>query len=223
MKTSPTHKVAVLTGDIVGSMGLNTEERYQLFQTFPILSKLLQKRYSRQIKYEISNFRGDAWQLVVDQPQKSIEISLFIRTYLRYKFNKNLLDTRIAIGIGKVDFIPEENVSAGNGEAFILSGHLLDELQTSRMALDFTDPKDMMRVKCTRTIVELMDAIITPWGAGQCQAVHWALQGYTQNQIAEAWWPNPIRQPSVSKSLKTAGWDQIESALSNLEKLLEET
>jgi len=52
-------------------------------QTFPFL---LRKNYPEDIPYEISNFRGDSWQIVCSQPQKALEVGLFIRTYLRFTF-----------------------------------------------------------------------------------------------------------------------------------------
>lgn len=212
---------AVLTGDIVHSSRLNPRDRKTLFEAFPKLSALLHERYPQEVTTYLSNFRGDGWQLVVDQPQKALEISVFIRSYLRFAVTEKQIDSRIAIGIGEVEFAPENNVSAGFGAAYTISGRLLEELPGGqRMALGFASSSQTLTVASAATLVELMDAIITEWGVSQCQAVYWALQGLTQTEIAAHWQPNPITQPSVSSSIRRAGWLPVKKALSHFEQLL---
>jgi|WetSurMetagenome_2_1015567.scaffolds.fasta_scaffold69639_2 hypothetical protein len=212
--------VAVLTGDIVGSSKLDAERRISLYKTFPILSEILLKQYHDSISFKISNFRGDGWQLIVNSPSKAFEISLFIRTFIRYKFQLEKLDTRIAIGIGPVQFIPEDNVSAGDGPAYLSSGHLLESFSNQYMGICFSSVQKNILLSSLENMVSLLDLIITSWGPGQSQAVNLALQGFNQTEIANNWHPNPIKQPSVSKSLQTAGWDQVKSSLTLFETLI---
>ena len=213
---------AVLTGDIVGSTKLDNNHRFALFDTFPKLSKLLMAQYPKEIPFPISNFRGDSWQLIVNNPEYSLEISLLIRTYFRSIFRDDKLDTRIAIGIGKVDFIPPENITAGDGPAFILSGRLFDGLNSKRLDIGF-DVRNNEAIKYgSKSIILLIDFIISNWGDSQCQAIFLALRHYRQNEIAENWLPNPITQPAVSKALKTAGWRQIQPSLDSFKHLLEQ-
>jgi hypothetical protein len=205
------HWKAVLTGDIVRSTLLNAERRKALYEVFPVLSQLLEARYPEAVPYDISNFRGDGWQLVLDQPQKAVEISLFIRTYLRFIFSKEKLDTRIAIGVGATNFIPPENVSAGDGPSYTLSGRLLESLSSSRMGIDIdiADKESNLIFLGVQNSFSLMDRNITAWSPSQCQAVYWALQHYRQTEIAKKWQPKAISQASVSYNLKNAGWDQL--------------
>lgn len=211
---------AVLTGDIVGSTRLNPSRRQDLFNSFVLLSKLLQMSFPEDISYPLSNFRGDSWQLIVNRPQKSLEISLFIRTFFRFNFEKEKIDTRIAIGIGKINFIPKENISAGDGPAYISSGHLLEELTSSRMAIEFAENHLNSFEPGIENLILLLDHIITFWGASQCQSVYWAMQGLKQKEIALNWIPEPISQAAVSKSLDTAGWDKIKKSLLFFEDVL---
>jgi hypothetical protein len=211
---------AVLTGDIVGSTRLNPSRRQDLFNTFIFLSKLLQTNFPEDISYALSNFRGDSWQLIVNRPQKSLEISLFIRTYFRFNFEKEKIDSRIAIGIGKVNFIPKENLSAGDGPAYICSGHLLEGLTSSRMAIGFAVDKINSFEPCVENLILLLDHIITSWGTSQCQSVYWAMQGLKQKEIALNWMPKAISQAAVSKSLDIAGWDKIKKSLLFFEEVL---
>lgn len=214
MNTKRIYERAVLTGDIVNSSRLNPRERQNLFEAFPRLSVMLRAQYPAEVNYNISNFRGDGWQLIVNNPGKSLEIAIFIRTYLRFAIADKKLDTRIAIGVGQVDFVPEGNVSAGYGSAYTVSGHLLETLPgNQRMALGFAVNEHAHIKSAAIILVELVDAIITSWGASQCQAVHWALQGFTQTQIAERWLPEPIKQPSVSNNINRSAWPTIKRSL----------
>lgn len=217
----PISEVAVITGDIEGSSRLDANRRLDLYETFPSLSRLLREKYPRAVKYPVSNFRGDGWQLVVNTPEKSFEIALFIRTYIRFRFQKEKLDTRTAIGIGPVQFIPEDNVSAGDGPAYLVSGRLLEGFSSSFMGIAFSEVQgDGLLMESLETLIDLLDFQVTSWGAGHAQSINLALQGLTQYEIASSWHPDPIKQPSVSKSLQTAGWQQIKNSLFLIEKLI---
>ncbi|MBA4375286.1 MAG: hypothetical protein C0401_03820 [Anaerolinea sp.] len=212
--------LAVLTGDIVGSTKLEADRRLFLYKTFPVLSALLKEKYPEEISYRISNFRGDGWQIIVNHPKKAFEISLFIRTFIRFTFRTEKLDTRIAIGIGPIQFIPDDNVSAGDGPAYTISGRLLESFTSNCMGIGFTAARSELSAKSVESMVTLLDHIITSWGPGQCQAVFLALQSLTQAEIAGRWTPRPIKQSSVSKSLKTAGWEQVKLGISAFEDLV---
>lgn len=220
MDNTQTDMRAVLTGDIINSSILDQRERQRLFEAFPTLSTLLREHYPAEVSYNISNFRGDGWQLVVNHPRKTLEIGLFIRTYLRFAITQKKIDSRVAIGVGKVDFIPAGNVSAGYGSAYTLSGHLLESLAVhQRMVLGFSTTGQPLIQSTASILVELMDAIITSWGSSQCQAVFWALQGLTQIQIAERWLPEPITQPSVSSNINHSAWPAIKNSLAFFEEM----
>ena len=212
--------LAVITGDIVGSSKLSADRRLSLYQVFPTLTNKLQDRWGEAFPNPISNYRGDGWQAVVTQPEKAVEICLFIRTFFQYQFQQEHLDTRIAIGIGPVNFIPSENVSAGDGPAFLVSGRLLESMDRTRMAIDFVDPSNVLTAEALKNLVLLLDLIATGWKPSQSQAVFWALHGYNQSEIASKWWPASIKQPAISKSLNVAGWEQVKTSLTSIERLL---
>jgi hypothetical protein len=216
------NECAVLTGDIVNSSILEPHERQNLFEAFPKISAMLRERYPDEVNTTISNFRGDGWQLIVNNPSKSLEISLFIRTYLRFAITDKKIDSRIAIGFGQVDFVPAGNVSAGYGSAYTVSGHQLEALSVNqRMALGFSTNEQPLINSAAIILVELMDAIITSWGPSQCQAVFWALQGFTQTQIAKRWLPTSIKQPSVSNNINRSAWPTIKRGLTFYEEVIE--
>jgi len=213
-------KKAVLTGDIVGSTRLSIDKRKELFRVFPVLSERLTEEYSNVVPYQISNFRGDGWQLIVDQPQKALEISIFIRSFFRFRFSKEALDSRIAIGIGQIDFIPKNNISGGDGPAYIISGRQLENLKSERMSIDFAPDIELSAKLGLQGIVTLLDHIATKWSESQSQVIYWALQEKKQIDIAQKWYPLPISQGAVSKNLASSGWDAIKKNLEIFEKII---
>ena len=206
---APNSIVAVLTGDIVKSSSLAGERRYFLYESLQEVSTLIKDYYPNDVLFNLAKFRGDGWQLLLSNPQRGFEISLFIRSYIRYKFKLEKLDTRVAIAVGNIDFIPENNVSEGYGRAFSESGRLLDSMKNQRMDFRFTLENESSSNKLVGSLIKTLDAIITNWTAPQCQSVFKALQGFTQMEIAKQWDPKPISQASVANHLKSARWDLI--------------
>ncbi len=214
---------AVLTGDIVHSRTLNENQRKSLYQELLNLSVRLQEMYPQVISYPISIFRGDGWQLVLDQPEKSLVIALLIRTYISSRFTENRLDSRVAIGIGKINFIPEENAAAGDGPAYLSSGHLLEAMTRERMAIDIDEMKNSAILSGLQSIILLTDHIVTRWSHSQAQAIYLAMQGKKQCDIGHEWKPREISQVAVSKNLKSAGWEIIKQVIDTYETLVKES
>jgi len=211
---------AVITGDIISSSKLRQVGRVALYQAFSDVSNLLKQNYPLNVIHDLSNFRGDSWQAVCMRPEKSLEIGFFIRTYFRFMFKADKLDTRFAIGIGSTNFIPEENVSAGDGEAYTRSGHMLDTMTIERMAVILPPESGEVLQSAIDGMMGALDFIITSWSPSQAQAVFLALHGYKQEEIASRWSPAPITQASVSAILKTAGWVHVKKSLAAFEKLV---
>ena len=220
MTNDPRPCYAVLTGDIVNSSALKENRRLQLYQEMQSLSDLLKRVFWQQISHDLANFRGDGWQLLLDQPQKALAVSLFIRTFFRYKFKAEKLDSRVAISIGQVEYVPEKNISEGFGPAFTESGLLLDRMKTERMQIAFVAAISSPYETTIISLVRTFDDLISAWTAPQCQAVHQALQGYTQLEIGERWEPKHIAQPSVAKHLKSAHWSFVKNGITLFESIL---
>ena len=214
---------AVLTGDIVHSRTLSEQQRKSLYQELLNLSARLQEMYPQAISFPISVFRGDGWQLVLDQPEKSLAIGILVRTYICSRFPQNRLDSRVAIGIGKINFIPKENAAAGDGPAFLSSGYLLEAMVHERMSIDIAEIKDSPMLSGLKSIVSLTDHIVTRWSSSQAQAVYLAMQGKKQDDIGHEWKPREISQVAVSKNLKSAGWETIKQVIDTYEALVKES
>ena len=205
---------AVLTGDIVNSSSLSSDRRYYLYETMQNLSIAVIQKYPLDVPHGLAKYRGDGWQLLVSPPRNAFEISLFMRTFIRFHFEKEKLDTRIAIAIGSIDFAPDDNVSEGYGIAFSESGKLLDALKEYRMAVTLTQNTNQNLSKFANTLIRASDALISAWTPAQCQAVHLALYGLTQSGIGKRWKSGAIAQASVANHLKSANWELIKEILS---------
>jgi len=209
---------AVLTGDIVGSTRFMGTERKKLYDCITQASKKLVEAFPQSIPLVPAIFRGDSWQVLVKNPSKSLRIALYFRALLK-SCNAGIagkrIDSRIAIGIGTIDFLPPREVSSGDGEAYRLSGDGLDKMpKAHRMAISFP-PRMKASAECQAmlVIIILIDSLAGKWTEGQARAVCGALLGYTQKATASKCFTPEISQQAVSQHLERAGWDSISPAL----------
>ena len=208
--------VAVLTGDIVRSSKLSGKDRPRLHSAISTAADDLRRHFNAAIPYDIDVFRGDSWQLLVSDPRQALRVALYFRARLRSQFDDAKVDTRIAIGIGGVDFLPESGVSTGDGDAFRRSGWAFEELgRSSRMAFSAAE-----NARCIDVVVRLVDHPATYWTARQAYAVSQALFGHTQEEIAESWVDRPITQQAVAQHLARAGWHAVDTAVSFFEEFI---
>ena len=118
--------VSVLTGDIVNSSKI-PDAGVSLMKS---LNKFLnqQKNNYPDIKFEI--YRGDAFQIVLFQPELAIKLATLIRTFVisSSPTPTQRYDVRISIGLGTADKL-DSKVTLSNGQAFIFSGHGLDKIK----------------------------------------------------------------------------------------------
>lgn len=217
MKISRNKSYAVLTGDVVGSSKLTARDRKKLISALKNASRSVRKAFADAVPRDIDIFRGDSWQLIVTDPPKAIRIGLFMRAAFKSEWGNGKNDTRIAIGIGKVDFIPAGSISEGDGEAFRRSGTALERMKkNTRMQLSLPDQS---AEETANVILYLVDTIAMRWTNRQARAVTGALEGLTQDEIAKRW-KQSTSQQNVAKHLSGSGWRGIENALLYIENTL---
>ena len=209
---------AVLTGDIVGSSRLTASFRRELSGVLKRCAKDTRKAFPGAVPYDLSVFRGDAWQLIVSDPSAALRAALFFRAAVVERSPAGArLDTRVAIGIERIDFVPAGQVAEGDGPAFRKSGAALDALgDQSRMTIAGPVANPPLAVAVT-----LIDAIVQEWTAPQARAVKGRLRGLTQADIAESW-PKPISQQAVGRHLQRAHWAAVDPALAWAEEVLKQ-
>jgi len=210
---------AVMTGDIVASSRLSSEDRRKLPGILKQAFKEIAHKYPNLASQSIDVYRGDSWQLVLTDPTVSLTAAVLFRaSVIAASPSAVRIDTRLAIGIGTVDYQPPNRVSEGNGEAYRESGRALDSLKGSaRMKYVIAEPIE--KPPLLDTTVELLDAIIQEWTIPQALAVRWGLLGLTQLMIAKQW-PKRIAQQTIARHLARAHWPAVADALEAVENSL---
>ena len=214
---------AVITGDIVGSSKLSEEARQRLHRVMKSGGDALRLTFSNAIIMDLDIFRGDGWQLVIAKPSLSLRIALFYRAFLRAHMVNDKTDTRMGIGMGEIDFIPEQRVSNGDGPAFRLSGRMVDSLPRQiKLSCGFIGCQPQAMHAAIQSIIQLIDVLAVQWSCKQALAVLGALQGLTQEQIAQQWHPSAVSQQAIAQHLDRCGWHAIKFAVDFFEKWVEE-
>ncbi len=220
MKTQRDKLYAIITGDIVASSRLPSNKRKMLHKVMVDSSKVLQDEFKDAVPMGVDIFRGDSWQIILSKPAKALRLALFYRAILRAKMESHRFDTRMAIALGRVDFIPGNRVSEGYGEAYRLSGKALESMpKASNMSFVFTG---MELEEVLNVVIQLIDSISSRWSDRQALAVAGALRGWKQEKIAEKWRKKKVSQQAVAQHLSRAGWYPVEKGILFFEQCLRE-
>ena len=195
---------SIITGDIINSRNVNAEE------WLPILKDTFNSVGKSPKVWEI--FRGDSFQIEIE----TIENALLFAIKLKAAIKKiKHLDVRIAIGIGTKN-ISYQNITEGNGDAFINSGDAFDKL-LKKQTLAVKSPWELVD-KVINTSLGLALLILDNWTVNSADFVIKNLTNpnATQKTIAKAL---NISESSASERRKRAGLDEI-MRLENLYRYL---
>lgn len=207
--------IAIITGDVVDSTKLNLAERDIMINALQCIPNILLP--FDNISMEI--FRGDSFQLQIHKPETAAIAAIAIRAWLRSQavLSGNMpLDARLAIGIGGIDYV-SDSVSTSDGEAYRLSGRLLDKMQKSRLeiATEWPSVNDDLRLPTA-----FVDDIISSWTQNQSKIMLLRLQ--TSKSHLELAQDLEISRQMVDKSLKASKEELIEAYIARFEKLINE-
>ena len=205
----PGRDYAVVTGDVIDSSSLTAPERERLPEVFHGVSDTMVDWLSEEVVTPIAVFGGDSWQVLLRSPGDALRASIFIRaSLLASELN---IDTRLAVGIGGVDFVPATGIEQADGEAFRQSGRLLTEEMTKRNSMAFASV-DPEHSRVWNLVFRLIDTIVRiNWTENRARAVSGSIRGWTSQQIGELWNP-PIRRQTVDRHLEEAGWAALEAS-----------
>lgn len=218
---------AIITGDVIQSTRMNVEYRDWLFKQ--IASAL--KQWDKDFGMRSETFRGDSFQSLVKKPSDALKLALLQKTYIRslnpsdiYEIGKKntanrkgillptwIFDARIAIGIGNIDLLANRLAGSG-GEAFQLSGHLLDKIKNKKQSLAIST-NDQFKEELETEFI-LLDALISKTTALQCEVINRKLLGYTEIEIAKKL---DIMQSAVNQRSNSGNWNAIESMIKRFE------
>ena len=207
---------AVLTGDIIGSSRL-LPPQLETVRSSLIDAVNVARRWKRGlIKGRPEFFRGDGWQLLLTDPAMAMRVGIFLRASL---LAGGVADSRIAIGLGKGQKNPSARVAVSTGEAFVLSGHALDEMtQYSSMTIEIPESRGPLS-DWLPVIGHLCDSLIDQWTRRQAEIVCVAIDpkepGY--ETVARSLKPAVSKQ-AVAKGLRGANWHAIREAIHQFEE-----
>ncbi len=214
---------AVITADIVKSTTRIAPERRESFaDALREAYGKIQERLPDALPYPIATFSGDSWQCYVEDPQAALRVGLYLRAWARFTFD---VDTRFALAIGTVDFVNQSNIAESDGDAFRVSGRVIEYLsREERLIIVVTSVNshhfrrleeitDLLLMRGGDAIARLADRIARNWTTAQAQALMWRLlDSYmTHEKIAERWKPESVTHQSVTKHLARGGWSDLDS------------
>ncbi|MDX1637250.1 MAG: SatD family protein [Balneolaceae bacterium] len=209
---------AVITGDVVDSSKIGSDHRDQLMNTlkasFRAVYSVLQKGND---PYPFDIYRGDSFQGVIRSPQDALAASLAIRCTLRKAQpgeSPISWDARTAIGIGRIDYLPEK-ATEGDGQAYRLSGPMLDAMKTEQR-LSITTPWDDVNREL-KAESALLDAVIAKWSPNQAETVLELLREQSRKEISEKF---GISQAAVHYRVKGAGWFAVGQFLERYREIM---
>ncbi len=217
-----TMKKAVITGDVVQSTTLS--DRTKMLRSLKYVFGVLEDRRLIQ-RGHWTVFKGDSFQ-VITAPGVAFFIMLILRSAFRggiYRFSSPLVvdemlpetfDVRLSCGIATVDVIPRQ-INEAYGEAFILSGKMLDRISADDLRLVLATPLPSLNIHFEMGC-RMADLIVREWTERSAVAICRQLL-YSETQVASAAFFG-ISQSSVQHRLKIGHYDEIRYLLAYFEK-----
>ena len=208
--TSNTKKRAgVITGDVSNSQSYSDAEFREIIAT-------LRERLTYYAEYyggDFDIYRGDAFQLVVAQPQHSIAAAVGLR--LALKAHASGVDMRMSVAVGEAQFRPSE-VKTGTGDAFVLSGRGLDNIKPHH--LTFCSGEQTLDDK-TQLLTRFADAHINGLTQTQSQTLLAYLEATDKSHESVAAILDKNRS-NVSRILNASNYKLIAEYLDYMERAL---
>lgn len=184
--------IAVLTGDIINSKKVNSEE------WLPKLKDYFIKVTNNVEKWEI--YRGDSFQIQV-KIEEALITAICIRALIK---TNSKIDVRISIGIGDVSFKGKKIIES-NGTAFINSGEAFKKIKNNTLIIKtpFKEIDDYFN-----PIFKLLSFIMNNWKPVTSETIFYALinRDLLQKEIAEKLQKD---KTTVNRALKRGAYEEI--------------
>lgn len=159
----------VITGDLVNSTHIAVEWRQAVVDA--LNTCITDFSASTPIKLEM--YRGDSFQVVVDNPELSLTVAVALRAKLRASApeKKDIWDARTSVGIGDVSY-ESDNIVTSDGEAFRLSGRTFDAMGKKKLTITtpWTEFNNAMEL-----VTRFADDVVSSWTIKQAKVVYHSL------------------------------------------------
>lgn len=187
--------VAVITGDIINS------KKNKNNQWLTLLKKELNKIGKTPKVWEI--YRGDSFQVIVQDPSGALEAAIKIKATLRSIENT---DVRMAIGLGKRTY-NAARVTESNGSAFVHSGEKFEILKQEKQNIAIKSDWDIFD-KEMNLYLKLCLISMDRWTTNAAESVKIAMEHPLKLQ-QELGKMLGIKQNTISNRLKRAYYVEI--------------
>ncbi len=202
--------IAVLTGDLVGSVALGPEKVDQAMAALEQAAKDMEPWIGASLRF--SRHRGDGWQVAVEFPQSAIRVALIFRAALR-SLGKEF-DTYIGLADGVITTPLPDDLNAANDDVFVTSGERLEAMKTDK----FSFRMNYGAANPLHGVVLLSDRISQSWTPAQAELIQVVLNPLNRDKtftvLAQQF--EKSRQ-TIAKSLEAGSSEAIEMALQSVE------
>jgi hypothetical protein len=215
---------AVLTGDLVKSSRLTIAKSKSAMERLKKMAIEFAEQHPEAIVGRMDTFRHDSWQLLLEQPALALRAAVFLRAALKMESDAKIkYDTRISIGIGKVESVSRSRISNSRGPAFTHSGKGLDAMDGQCLVLVPGSETLVLWDVLECGFVPLLDCVAGDWTPKESRAVYGALKGWTQEESARNWplddkTGKRLTRQAVGDSLMRAHWSTVDAVLLWVEK-----
>lgn len=199
---------AVITADLVNSTKLRPTLETQLVNTLKLELN----------SYETQFFRGDSFQVFVKDVHESLRVAMICRTIgIKFSDTKKDVpsDVRLSIGIGKVQS-PVRSLGSAKGEAFLLSGRALDQLQHTSSRFSISINNNLVQL-ALNVVADYVDAIFLKMTAKQAEVLMQLLKNKSQREIAQQLKKSGS---TINQRVTSARWDEIQKLLVHFDKII---
>lgn len=205
---------AVITADMVNSTALGTKAAGEL------ANRLQELISANQAKF-LSFYRGDSFQSYLVDPYPAYRLALKLRTEAKLfelEMPEVKTDLKISLGVGSID-TPVLNINNAKGEAFVLSGRGLDELEESGKRMIIRSEKPIVNIALA-SISLFTDYLFEKLTYKQAEVLQHLLNKRTQIEIAKVLNKS---QSTINRHVQSLGWSQMEELLELYNKSVQQT
>ena len=202
---------AVLTGDIVKSRDLSSDQTRKLQQRLKSAAMDFQTVFADTVVGKLGITRGDGWQVALQKPEYALRFALFIRAVVKAEFQT---DTCVSMGIGPAELVKDKIIES-TGLAFERPGLGLESLKNKNIRMAYYSHKITGRLESAESLlVSWLDLLITPGTEKQASLLKEVLIKLKQDDVAEKM---GLVQSTVSEGLKAVGWHEMKRILNHFE------
>ncbi|MGV3763924.1 hypothetical protein [Parapedobacter sp.] len=201
--------IGVITGDII-----NSRKAADPSEWLSSLKAVLSAEGPSPKVWEV--MRGDSFQVEIVNPENALLKALHIKALIKRIAG---LDVRMAIGIGTKTY-DAPKISEANGDAFVHSGRLFDQLKKNKLAI--RSPWEEVD-RAINICLELASLTMDRWTPNSAEIIALAIENPSKTQL-ELGNLLKISQGRISERQQRAGYDEImKMAIYFRESILQKT